>query len=110
MTFKEKLIEKAEQINIQKEMDYIKQDMEEHFSRRNYEIRLYKSHCSLAVGGKGGFNTNHSDFFVPDKLSGKGYGNLFIKELKKLGFNDVDISVEEHKYKGFDLYTITVRW
>ena len=110
MTFKQKLIEKAEQINIQKEMDYIKKDMEDYFSYRKYEIRLFKAHRCMAIGSKTGFNTNYAEFFVPDNMTSKEYENLFIKKLKELGFNDKDISVEIIEQKEYDLHTITVRW
>lgn len=110
MTFKEKLIEKAEQINIQKEIDYIKQDMENYFSYRNYTVKLYKAHCCMAIGDKSGFETNYAEFFIPNNMTPNEYISLFLKAFKELGFDSTDITLDEKPGKNYKLYTITVRW
>ena len=110
MNFKKRLIEKAEQINIQKEMDQVIENMDKFANYREYFIKLYNAHTEMVIGRSSMFSRNESEFFVPNNTNGEEYTNLFIKELKQLGFNDKDISVETIKNKAFDLYTITVRW
>lgn len=110
MTFKEQLIVKAEQINIQKEMDEIKQGMEDYFSYRNYTVRLYKARGQMAIGGSSGFDTNYAEFFIPDTMTPNEYINLFLMAFKELGFDSNDITLDEKPGKHYELYTITVRW
>ena len=110
MTFKEKLIEKAEQINIEKEMDEIKQGMEDYFSYRNYTIRLYKANCQMAIGGISGLDKNYTEFFIPNNMTTREYISLFLMAFKELGFDSNDITLDEKPGKHYELYTITVRW
>ena len=110
MTFKEKLIKKAKQISIKKEIDEIIEDMDKFASYREYFIKLYDAHTVMAIGSSSGFSRNESQFFVPDNLSGEEYTNLFVKELKEFGFNENDLQLEVTKCKEYDLYTITARW
>lgn len=111
MTFKEKLIEKAKQINIQKEMEAVKQGMEECFSYREFHIRLYKTRGNLIIGSNYGIgDRNYASFFVPKNISPAEYINLFIKAFKELGFSSNDITLDEKPGKDYELYTIIVRW
>ena len=110
MTFKEKLIEKAKQINIKKEMDQIIEDMNKFASYREYFIKLYDAHIVMAIGSSSGFSRNESQFFVPGNISGEEYTNLFVKELKEFGFAENDLHLQVTKCKEYDLYIITVRW
>ena len=110
MTFKEKLIEKAKQISIKKEIDQIIEDMDKFASYREYFIKLYDARIVMAIGSSSGFSKNESEFFVPDNISGKEYTNLFLKELKEFGFAENDLHLKVIKCKEYDLYIITVRW
>ncbi len=110
MTFKEKLSVKAEQINIQKEIDYVKRDMEKYFSYRNYTVKLYKARCCMTIGSSSGFDTNYAEFFIPDTITSNEYINLFVKAFKELGFSSNDITLDKESGKYYELYTITVRW
>lgn len=110
MTFKEKLVEKAKQISIKKEIDQIIEDMDKFASYREYFIKLYDAHIVMAIGSSSGFSRNESQFFVPGNISGEEYTNLFVKELKEFGFNENDLHLEVIKCKEYDLYIITVRW
>ena len=110
MTFKDRLIEKAKQINIKKEIDQIIEDMDKFASYREYFIKLYDAHIVMAIGNSSGFSRNESQFFVPDNISGEEYTNLFIKELKELGFAENNLHLEVIKCKEYDLHIITVRW
>lgn len=110
MTFKEQLIEKAEQSNIQKEMDYVKQEMEKYFSYREFHIRLYKARGNMVIGSSSGFGNNHAEFFIPNNITPNEYINLFIKALEELGFTTKDIILDEKPGEDYSLYSIKVRW
>ena len=109
MNFKQKLIKKAEQINIQKEMDQIIEDMDKFAHYREYFIKLYVTEPVMALGSSK-FSRNASEFFVPDNITGEEYTNLFIKELKEFGFTTDDLNLDVTRCEDYDLYTITVRW
>lgn len=110
MNFKERLIEKAEQLNIQKEMDQVIKDMDKFANYREYFIKLYDAHAVMAIGGSSRFSRNASEFFIPNNTTGEEYTNLFIKELKEFGFTENDLHLDVTKCKDYDLYTLTVRW
>lgn len=110
MTFKERLIEKARQISIKKEIDQVIEDMNKFASYRAYFIKLYDAHIMMAIGSSSGFSRNESQFFVPSGITGEEYTNLFVKELKEFGFNESDLHLEVAKCKEYDLYIITIRW
>ena len=110
MTFKEQLIEKANLVDIQKEIECIKQDMLEYSSSREYRIHLYDARVPMAIGTKSGSKTNHMSFFVPSKIRPEDYRALFIKSLKELGFTDDDIATDTDHSSDYDVYNITVRW
>lgn len=110
MTFKERLIEKAKQITIKKEIDQIIEDMDKFASYREYFIKLYDAHIVMAIGSSSGFDTNYAEFFIPDTITPNEYVNLFIKAFKELGFSSNDITLDEKPGKDYELYTITVRW
>ena len=108
MTFKEQLIVKAEQVNIQKEIDFIKQQLEKFYYKRTYTICLYKAHTHLAIGGNA--NRNSTEYFVPENFSPESYRGVFIEALKELGFTDEDITLEENSCKQYDVYNIILKW
>ena len=110
MTFKERLIEKAKQIDIKKEIDQIIDNMDKFASYREYFIKFYDAPIVMAIRSSSEFSKNESEFFVPRGMTGEECTNLIAEELIELGFTKKDLSLEIKKCKEYDLYTIIVRW
>ena len=110
MTFKEQLTAKAEQTDIQKEINYIKQKLEEFYYKRTFTVCLYKAHQTLAIGGNA--NKNSVECFIPESfsLSPESYRRLFVEAFKELGFTDKDITLEESHCERYDVYYIILKW
>jgi hypothetical protein len=84
MTFKEQLTAKAEQTDIQKEIDYIKQKLEEFYYKRTFTVCLYKAHQTLAIGGNA--NKNSTECFIPESFSLSDTSVLYIRILRWFRF------------------------
>lgn len=109
MTFKEQLIEKANLVDIQKDIEYIKQDMLKHFSKRKYKIFLYDARTPMAIAANSGSEAQAS-FFIPCNIKPEDYRALFVKSLKDLGFIDTDIALSTYNNVDYDSYNIVVTW
>ena len=108
MTFKEQLVIKANEININEEIEQIKEKMEKFSHKRKFKIELIKVHVVMAIGGNS--CSNHIDFFIPDNVSPEHYQQLFIDKLIELGFSNEDIVLETEHIKSYDNYMINVKW
>ena len=113
MTFKEKLIERANRyqkdLDIQKDIRVIKDRLEISYFKRSFCIYLYytKVRNTLAIGGN---ERNCYSTFVPECISPAHYRQLFVEALKELGFTDNDIELYEKDTEDFTLYTIKLIW
>jgi hypothetical protein len=111
MTFAEKLKYKADmygmRLDVDKEMQEVKDKMNKFFYRREYTIDLYKAKGSLAIGG---YCDTRSTFFIPSIVAPMHYRQAFVEELYKLGFKDDNIELYDNDYERYHQYSITVRW
>lgn len=109
MTFKEQLIAKAEQLDIQDDVNYIKKQMEVYFDRRQFSVNfIVPNNSGFAIGG--GEQGNYTDFFVPKNYSPESYRQVFVDAFKELGFTDNDITLEEQFNHLYGSYNIILRW
>ena len=112
MTFKEKLIERAErasEINIEEEMNVIKTRMAENADERVFTIALVKSKTRFPLITGIGVN-NQITLFVPKRCNPHRYRQQFVDALLDLGFEEEDISLEIESSDVFDSYDIKVTW
>lgn len=111
MTFKDELSCKAfkfeTNIDIEEKIDFIKQQLNDFYTKRKYTISLIVPRRTLAIGR---CNTNYTSFFVPKAIKPEYYRNLFILEFKKLGFTDADIELKENFDFDCDFYDIILKW
>lgn len=110
-TFAEQLKLKADMfeinLDIDDEIQEIKNKMNKFFHRREYIIDLYKPKCTMAIGG---YCDTRSTFFIPSDVAPLHYRQLFIEELYKLGFTDDNIELDDRDTATYHQYTIIVRW
>lgn len=112
MNFFETLKETADsfKIDIKKEIDFLKTELESHVHKRCFEIRLIKTTATMAIGGRHG-NSCIASFFVPGGISPTVYRNEFIKEFVKLGFDESDIKIDETQVNSQTVsYNIYLKW
>jgi hypothetical protein len=107
MTFKEQLTVKAEERNIEKDVEYIKNKMETFYFKREFTISLIKAHGNLAIGGA---NSNRTSLFVPIGISPEEYLKLFVEAFKNLGFTSDDIITTYADNEYFESYDIILKW
>ena len=107
MTFKEQLTTKAEQLNVEKDVNYIKGRMEEFYSKREYTISLIKAHTRMAIGSA---NSNRTSLFVPVGISPTEYRKLFVDAFRDLGFTYDDIIMTFTSNEYYDSYDLILKW
>jgi hypothetical protein len=109
MTFKEQLTAQADNfertIEINEEIERIKERMQKCWADRAFTINLIVPFDSIAIGG---LSSNFYNDFVPKAVSPLHYRQLFIEELKKLGFDEFELydTVTSHSHT----YSIKVVW
>lgn len=110
-TFAEQLKLKADMfeidLDIDDEIQEIKNKMNKFFHRREYIIDLYKPKGAMAIGG---YCDTRSAFFIPKDIAPLHYRQLFIDELYKLGFTDNDLELSDKDTYTCHAYRIIVRW
>ena len=107
-TLKDKLTYMANTYNIDKDIDYITEKMEEHYNLRKFELHIIKPKVKyLTIGAviPGQYSS-----FLPSILTDEQYGALFISKFNKLGFQDSDIEIKREDNKEYSSYDIILRW
>ena len=110
-TFKQELALEADELakmrDISEEIRYIKLRLKESVTNRVFYIHLIVAYDTMAIGGH---SSNIYDIFVPKGIAPESYRQLFVDELKKLGFTDEDIELSFSRNKIFDSYDIKLKW
>lgn len=113
VTFKDKLAEKAydyeTNIKLEEQVFFIKKQMEDFYTKREYKISLVKPKPGeiLALGSS---STNCTSLFIPKRVEPTYYQQLFINAFKDLGFTDADIILNTEEDSYCVLYNIILRW
>jgi hypothetical protein len=112
ITFREELMLRADEyeknINIQKDIENIKKNLNEYYYSREYTISLIKViKGSVAIGQ---CTPGHISLFVPCGVAPLHYKQLFINEFNKLGFTEDCMELWEQEYKNFYEYNIVLKW
>jgi hypothetical protein len=107
MIFKEQLTAKAEKLNIEKDVKYIKERMEECYACRKYTVSLIKSYTNMAIGSA---NSNRTSLFVPHFVSPEYYLKLFVDAFKDLGFTEEDMTFTYADNEYYESYDIILKW
>lgn len=109
MTFKEQLTALADNfertIEINEEIECIKERMQKCWADRVFTINLIVTFGSIAIGGS---SSNFYNDFVPKTVSPIHYRQLFVEELKKLGFDEFELYDTETPHSH--TYSIKVVW
>ena len=110
MTFKEQLTNKANKYeeNIpQKDIDFLKSEMKSCYHLRHFDIYLYDSHTTIAIGhGRLG----SANFFIPRGANASRYCNKYIEALEDMGFDKTDIALEVESMPSCDTYKLSITW
>lgn len=112
ISFREELMLRADEyeknIDIQKDIEYIKNELNKCYYKRKYTISLVKVTKDTVAIGK--YTEGRTSLFVPYGIAPLHYRQLFVNELQKLGFSEecMELSVEEHSC--FDSYEIKLKW
>lgn len=111
MTFKEQLTAQADNfehsIEIGEEIRYIKDRMRECWASRAFTINLIVPSVPMAIGSA---SLNFHSLFVPKLVSPMHYRQLFVEELKKLGFDENEIELYDIETPYSHTYSIKVVW
>lgn len=107
MTFKEQLTAKAEKLNIEKDVKYIKERMEEHYACRKFTVSLIKSYTNMAIGSA---NSHRTSLFIPNLVSPEYYLKLFVEAFINLGFTDDDMTFTYSDNEYYESYDIILKW
>ena len=111
MTFKEQLTAQADNfeytIEIDKEIEHIKGRMRACWADRAFTINLIVPSGPMAIGGA---SLNFCSLFVPKLVSPMHYRQLFVEELKKLGFDEKEIELYDIETSHAHTYSIKVVW
>lgn len=109
MTFKEQLTTLADNfertIEIDEEIECIKERMLKCWADRAFTINLIVPFGPIAIGGA---SSNFYNDFVPKLVSPIHYRQLFVEELKKLGFDEFELYDTETSHSH--TYSIKVVW
>ena len=95
-------------IDIQKEIENIKRNLNEYYYKREYTISLIKvTKGSVAIGQhtSGGIS-----LFIPYGVAPLHYRQLFINEFNKLGFTEDYMELSEKECRNFYEYNIVLKW
>lgn len=112
ISFREKLMLKADEyeknIDIQKDIEKIKQNLNEYYYKREYTISLVKvTQGSVAIGQ---CTPGCISLFIPQGIAPLHYRQLFINEFNKLGFTEDCMDLWEQVCKNFYEYNIVLKW
>lgn len=112
ISFREELMLRADEyeknIDIQKDIETIKRDLNECYYRRTYTISLVKvTNGSVAIGQS---NPGRISLFIPKNVEPLRYRQLFIDAFNKLGFNEDCMELYIQEYKSFYEYNIILKW
>lgn len=112
ISFREELMLRADEyeknIDIQKDIENIKKNLNEYYYRRSYTISLIKvTNGSVAIGQH---TPGRIGLFIPNNLSPLHYRQLFINEFNKLGFIEGCMELWEQECKNFYEYNIVLKW
>lgn len=111
MTFKEQLTAQADNfersIEIDEEIRYIKGRMRKCWADRAFTINLIVPSSPMAIGSA---SSNFYSLFVPKLVSPMHYRQLFVEELKKLGFDENEIQLYDIETSRSHTYSIKVVW
>lgn len=114
MNFKEQLRELADKacnnLDISKEIEAIKCKMTKFYNSGIFIIEVIDpgSAKRFAIGPNYGCPKYIT--FVPKNTNPAHYRDLFVKELKKLGFTKEDIVINERVYRDCTSYKIILTW
>ena len=112
ISFREELMLRADEygknIDIQKDIENIKKNLNEYYYKRRYIISLIKvTKGSVAIGQH---TPGRICLFIPNNISSLHYRQLFINEFNKLGFTEECMELYEQEYRNFYEYNIVLNW
>lgn len=111
MTFKEQLTALADNfersVEIGEEIECIKERMRKCWADRVFTINLVVPFGPMAIGNA---SSNFYDDFIPKQVSPMHYRQLFVEELKKMGFDENDIELYDIETAHSHTYSIKVVW
>jgi hypothetical protein len=112
MSFREDLTFRADNyeknIDIQKDIENIKKNLNEYYYKRKYTISLIKViKGSVAIGQ---CTPGRIGLFIPYGVMPLHYRQLFINEFNKLGFTEDCMKLWEQECKNFYEYNIVLKW
>ena len=112
ISFREELMLRADEyeknIDIQEDIEKIKQNLNEYYYKRKYTISLVKvTKGSVAIGQ---CTPGHTRVFIPYGVEPLRYRKLFIDAFNKLGFNEDCMELWEQECRNFYEYNIVLKW
>lgn len=112
ITFREELTLRADEyeknIDIQKDIETIKRNLNECYYRRTYTVSLVKvTNGSVAIGQN---TPGRISLFIPKNAEPLRYRQLFINAFNKLGFNEDCMELWEQECRNFYEYNIVLKW
>lgn len=112
INFREELRLRADEyekhMDIQKDIENIKKNLNEYYYKREYTISLVKVvKGSVAIGQ---YTPGCISLFIPQGVAPLHYRQLFINEFNKLGFTEDYIELWEKEHRNFYDYNITLKW
>ena len=112
ISFREELMLRADKyeknINIQKDIENIKKNLNEYYYKREYTISLVKViKGSVAIGQ---YTPGRISLFIPTGVAPLHYRQLFINEFNKLGFTEDCMELWEQECRNFYEYNIVLKW
>ena len=112
ISFREELMLRADEyektINIQKDIENIKKNLNEYYYKRNYTISLVKVTKGSVAIGQG--TPGRISLFIPHSIAPLHYRQLFINEFNKLGFTEDCMELWEQECRNFYEYNIVLKW
>lgn len=112
ISFREELMLRADEyeknIDIQKDIENIKRNLNECYYKREYTISLVKvTKGSVALGQ---CTPGRISLFIPQGVAPLHYRQLFINEFNKLGFIEGCMELWEQECRNFYEYNIVLKW
>ena len=112
ISFREELMLRADEyeknIDIQKYIEHIKNELTKCYYERKYTISLVKvTKGSVALGQ---YTPSRIALFIPYGIAPLHYRQLFINEFNKLGFIEDCMEFWEQECRNFYEYNIVLKW